>query len=62
MAEWRHGGPVEEPPQDVFLSDDFALGLVRADMLSWLAAHPCDCHAVCECDAGPTSEGEESDA
>ena len=45
-----HGGPVEEPPQDVFLSDDPALAMVHAPMASWLQAHPCDCHARCECD------------
>ena len=45
-----HGGPVEEPPQDVFLSDDPALAMVHAPMAPWLAAHPCDCHALCDCD------------
>lgn len=55
MANLRHGGPVEEPPQDVFLSDDPALALVRADMVSWLKAHPCDCPDICRCDR-PTGE------
>ena len=65
MVSWdeRHGGPVEEPPQDVFLSDDPAVGMVRADMGAWLRAHPCDskCEetAMCSgyCEAG-TKEGE----
>lgn len=47
----RHGRQIDEPPQDVFLSDDPHLALVHADMAAWLQAHPCDCHGqVCECD------------
>jgi len=38
---------VEEPPQDVFLSDDPALAMVHADMGAWLKARDCDCHALC---------------
>lgn len=48
----RHGGPVEEPPQDVFLSSDPHIGLVHANMHTWLQAHPCTCHQdhlVCRC-------------
>ena len=45
----RHGIYNEEPPQDVFLSDDPHLALVHADMGAWLRAHPCDCHAICTC-------------
>ena len=56
MSELRHGGPVEEPPQDVFLSDDPAVGMVHADMGAWLRAHPCDCEALCECESGPIPE------
>ena len=48
----RHGIHEEEPPQDVFLSDDPALAMVNASMGAWLQAHPCDCHALCECDEG----------
>lgn len=51
MSDARHGGPVEEPPQDVFLSDDPGLALVRADMSAWLAARPeCTCEGLCTCD------------
>ena len=47
----RHGRHVEEPPQDVFLSDDPHIALIHADMGAWLRAHPCDCHGpVCRCD------------
>ena len=64
MVSWdeRHGGPVEEPPQDVFLSDDPWVGMVHADMGNWLRAHPCDCEALCECDAGPTPDNGKEDA
>ena len=46
----RHGEPQAEVPADVFFSDDPALALVHADMAAWMEAHPCDCHAGCECD------------
>lgn len=55
MTVWHHGGPVEEPPQDVFLSDDPDLAMVHADMAAWLLAHPCDCHADCKCDDAETA-------
>ena len=45
----RHGGP---RPIDVttWLGDDPHLALVTADMGEWVAAHPCDCEALCSCD------------
>lgn len=48
----RHGGPVEEPPTDVWLGDDPDLALVRADMRAWAEAHDdrCECEAICVCE------------
>jgi hypothetical protein len=34
----------------VWLGADPALALVTADLPAWLAAHPCDCEASCDCD------------
>jgi hypothetical protein len=46
----RHGEPQEGVPVDVWLGDDPDLAMVNADMAAWDEAHPCDCHALCECD------------
>ena len=45
----RHGAP---RPIDLttWLGDDPHLALVTADMSEWLAAHPCECEALCRCD------------
>ena len=35
----------------VWIGDDPELSLVHADAHVWMLAHPCDCEALCECDA-----------
>ena len=52
MAD-HHGDPVGVD-QDAFLGDDPALALAGADMDVWLAAHPCDCETLCECEQEAT--------
>ena len=47
----RHGQPANPVPLDVFLSDDPDLAMVFADMEAWMDAHPCECEALCECEA-----------
>jgi hypothetical protein len=46
----RHGAPVPLEPE-ALLATDVALALVRADMTVWSLAHPCECEALCVCDA-----------
>jgi len=46
----RRHAAVETVPVETALTDDPDLHLVRADLDTWLAAHPCDCQACCECD------------
>lgn len=47
----RHGDlpSTPEEAEAYALSDDPSLGLVHVDMTAWIAAHPCECEAGCEC-------------
>lgn len=47
----RHGGPRPVPVEALLDEDDFAILLVDADAHAWSEAHPCDCDALCVCDA-----------
>lgn len=51
----RHGDLLpldEETVLGALDSDDPALAFVHADMTAWMEAHPCECDAGCECEAG----------
>lgn len=50
MRRMRHGEVSGDIDQATFLGDDPALALVTASMDDWLAAHPCECDALCACD------------
>jgi hypothetical protein len=51
----RHGGSRAVDPA-VFFGDDPDLALVNADPHTWMEAHPCDCEALCVCDAESATE------
>ena len=36
--------------ETAWLGDDPALAMVTGDLDAWLAAHPCSCDGLCECD------------
>lgn len=44
-----HGAP-RGADLSTWLGPDPPLALVTADLDAYMAAHPCDCEAVCECD------------
>ena len=46
----RHGEVSGTVDPVVFLGGDPSLAMVAADMEAWVAAHPCDCEALCTCD------------
>lgn len=37
-------------PVEALIADDPDLHNVHANMAAWHETHPCDCHAMCECD------------
>ena len=49
MSVTAHGGS-EPVDLSIFLGPDPHLALAMADLDAWLAAHPCECEALCECD------------
>jgi len=50
MSRPRRHGAATPVDLTTWLGDDPHLALVTADMSEWLAAHPCNCDGLCECD------------
>lgn len=50
-----HGDPTDRDKQEAtqvfFFSDDPDLANIVSDPVAWSKAHPCNCEALCTCDA-----------